>query len=384
MRGTASNGFPRNNSDSAFNSSSKSKKGNLLPEIAGQPGRPGSQGDSWNARPNSRTERSRTGDSWNTQSKLLDEEPKVTKPKKRETIKVVRTFDVGDEMTAQQHPERLTDSQVKDIFRKATRGTMESLSEAPVLVDIWGIAGYPYGVNASWLEELTREVCPGSFVELQGFVSIWTGYADRWEATQRAAFIKAGDGSKTLTDSQLPTMFHALQFWPMPGALLEAKQIVVGRERCGQGVNLVDFQRMYVELYSRAGLTRSEFKHAEAIFKQHAGGGPLLKTNALRAALASVESHFMLTRFDPVVLEDFLIDGLVNEVISQVTNRELTLDFGRWSQVLEITEGMTLIDGAVSFSAFIAACNVAPLCGRPYRKRCRALEHASAEPIQAC
>merc|ERR1719199_512363 len=129
-------------------------------------------------------------------------------------------------------------------------------------------------------------------------------------------------------------MFHELHFWPMPGALAEAEQIVASNS---QAITLDDFRRIYNEVYSRTGLTRSEHKHALEIFNRYSNGKELLKPDAIRAALATVEAHFILTKTEPAILPACLLDALVNEVVKQVMDRRLCVDFDIWSYVLDIT-----------------------------------------------
>lgn len=253
---------------------------------------------------------------------------------------------------------RLTELEIKDVFRSVTRGTMEALSDVMVLIDIWQIGGYPYCVNREWLEELTEQETEGSFIDTNHFLHIWNGYFDRFEAFQRAVFKDRADDSGMVCESHLPAMFNELGFWPMPGALKEVESSVVDASKRGQGIDVEDFINMYNELYTRAGLTLSEQKHALDIFKQNAGGKDYLNTNQFRSALASIETHFMLTQQEPQVLSDCLLDALVNETLTKVQERTLNLNFNTWSSVLECEGRPEMKEGTIAAHAFLVACNV--------------------------
>jgi len=278
--------------------------------------------------------------------------------------KVLRSFEADHEKrpSSRSAPRRLGEAQIKDLFRKVTRGTMEALNEVQVLVDIWGIAGYPFGVNAKWLEELSQAETQGSFLDIGNFLTIWQSYFDRVEALQEDVFSSISKGAIVVLENDLPAMFHKIGFFPMPGALKEA-ELIICPEKCGKDIDVDDFVKISNELYSRAGLTRSEHKHALEIFKQHANGKDFLNANAILAALTSIESHYMLTGQEPQILSDCLLDSMVNEVISQSNERRLTLDFDKWSGiVLVATATAPLTDGQIGPHAFLLACNVLHQC----------------------
>jgi hypothetical protein len=119
---------------------------------------------------------------------------------------------------------------------------------------------------------------------------------------------------------------------------------------------------MYDVLYARAGLTVDINEVSLAVFKEFAAGADFLKADVFHAALSNVQSHYMMTQTDYPILPPCLLDALVNQTITQVKERQLTLNFASWSSALGAQERATLLESNISEGAFLAACNALHQC----------------------